>query len=343
MLTKRKVGVTNDHEDIFLVTLSSGQFSAELLSLGANLKTLKTPDRKGEVKDIVLGFDKPEDNLSSTAYFGQVVGRFANRISNATYTLEGETHQAASSGKKHSLHSGESNWGWRNWHTETFDWNGDPGVVFSLFSNDGDGGFPGAVNCTVTYLLRSNGELRIEYEATTSKPTPINLTNHSYFNLAGAGSGTVLGHEVQLACDSYLEVDAELIPTGKILAVVGTPFDFTKRKALGKDLEQAGGYDHCFVLERKGAKLSEFASVYEPHTGRTMRISTTLPAVQMYTGNFLTGKEIGKGGIPYPKHAGVCFETQFFPDSPNKPVFPSCVFDKEHPYKHTTIYTFGAK
>jgi len=161
--------------------------------------------------------------------------------------------------------------------------------------------------------------------------------------LAGAGSGTILEHEVQLACDAYLEVDAELIPTGKVVPVIGTAFDFTKRKPLGKDLEQAGGYDHCFILERNGSRLTEFAFIHEPHSGRTMRISTTLPAVQVYTGNFLNGKEIGKGDIPYPKHAGVCFETQFYPDSPNRPDFPSCIFDKEHPYKHTTIFTFGIK
>lgn len=343
MLTKRSVATTATGEDIYLITLTQPTITAEILSLGANLKTLKTADRNGEIRDIVLGFDNPLDNLTSTTYFGQVVGRFANRIANASFSSEGKTCTLEKNDGNNNLHSGSSNWGWRNWHVETFEWNGDPGVVLSLFSPSGEGGFPHSVNCTVSYILKSNGDLVIEYEATASGPTPINLTNHSYFNLKGAGSGTILGHEVQLACDRYLEVDAALIPTGNILDVQGTAFDFTKRKSLGKDIEQAGGYDHCFILSRSSEKLVEFASVYEPTSGRTMTISTTMPAVQMYTGNFLRAKEIGKGNVAYPKHGGVCFETQYYPDSPNHPEFPSCVFNKERRYKHATIFSFGCK
>ncbi|MGE4583807.1 MAG: aldose epimerase family protein [Sphaerochaeta sp.] len=343
MLTKRNVGTTENGEAIYLITLQSGSITAEILSLGANLKTLRTPDRNGEVHDIVLGFDNPLENLTSTTYFGQVVGRFANRIAQGSFVMDGKTYHLEKNDGPNSLHSGKSNWGWRNWHVELFEWNQNPGVVLSLFSGDGDGGFPHGVNCTVSYLLKSSGELQIEYEATADGPTPINLTNHSYFNLAGAGSGTILNHEVQLACDRYLEVDEQLIPTGRVLSVQGTAFDFTVRKPIGKDIQQAGGYDHCFILARPSSKPVEFASVYEPTTGRTMRISTTLPAVQMYSGNFLQGKEIGKGKIAYPKHGGICFETQYYPDGPNHPEFPSCIFNKERNFKHTTIFAFGAK
>jgi aldose 1-epimerase len=341
MLTKQSVGTTAQGETMYQVTLSNGPVTAQILSLGANLKTLRTPDKKGEIRDIVLGFDNPLDNLSSTTYFGQTVGRFANRIANAQFTLEGKRYTLEQNDGRNSLHSGSANWGWKNWHVETFEYNGNPGVVFSIFSPDGEGGFPASVTATVSYLLLGNGELRIEYEATSSAPTPINLTNHSYFNLGGAASGTILGHEVQLACDHYLEVDANLIPTGKVLPVKGTAFDFTKKKAVGKDIEQAGGYDHCFILSSKSKQLAEFALVVDPVSGRTMRISTTLPAVQLYTSNFLQGKEVGKGKIAYPKHAGMCFETQYYPDSPNQEQFPSCIFSKDRNFRHTTVFTFG--
>ena len=344
MLTKQVVAQTNDGQPIYLITLSSGPYSAEILSLGANLKTLKTPDRNQKVRDIVLGFENPLDNLTSTTYFGQVVGRFANRIAKGTFSLNGKQYTLETNEGENSLHSGKSNWGWRNWHVETFEWDGNPGVVLSLFSPDGEGGFPGNVNCTVSYVLTKNGELRIEYEATASQATPINLTNHSYFNLRGAGSGEITTHEVKLACDRYLEINDQLVPTGNILPVKGTAFDFTNGKPLGKDMEEAGGYDHCFILEQTPTtKPVEFAWIHEPVSGRTMKIKTTMPAVQMYSGNFLEGKDIGKGGVAYPKHGGVCFETQYYPDGPNHESFPSCIFSKERPYRHTTVFSFGVK
>jgi aldose 1-epimerase len=343
MIRKQPLGFTPEHETILSVTLSAGPFSVEILSLGGIIRTLKTPDRNGKQRDIVLGFGDPLENLESTAYFGQIVGRFANRIAGGRFAIDGTGYRMDINDGKNCLHSGKSNFGWRNWHVETFEWSGDPGVVLSLMSPDGDGGMPGALNVTVTYLLRSNGELRIEYDATTTKKTIVNMTNHSYFNLGGAGSGNVLSHEVKLACDRYLEVDRDLIPTGRVLPVAGTPFDFTKKKTLGKDIAEAGGYDHCFVLVPHNQKLFEFAQVYEPVSGRTMKVSTTLPAVQMYTGNFLDGSAVGKGKVAYPKHGGVCFETQFFPDSPNHPGFPSCILDPDGRYKHTTVFSFGAR
>jgi aldose 1-epimerase len=343
MLSKQSFGFTSDKEEIIKVTLSNGPFSVEILSLGGIIRSLKTPDREGNVSDIVLGFDNPLDNLTSTTYFGQIVGRFANRIAKGKYAIDGAEYQMEINNGPNSLHSGKSNFGWKNWHVETFEWSGAPGVVLSLFSPDGDGGMPGCLNVTVTYLLRANGELMIEYEATTTKKTIVNMTNHSYFNLSGVPGSTILNHEVQLECDRYLEVDGSLIPTGKILSTPGTAFDFSKAKPLGRDISKAGGYDHCFVLSKHSQKLFEFAHVYEPVSGRTMKISTTLPAVQMYSGNFLAGNDIGKGDVAYPKHGGVCFETQFFPDSPNHPNFPSCVLEPSSVYKHTTVFAFGAK
>lgn len=343
MLTKQVYGTTKDGETIYLVSLTSGPYVAEILSLGGVLKSLKVPDRLGSVRDIVLGFDNPLDNLTSTTYFGQIVGRFANRIAKGKFSIDGVEYQMETNDNGNSLHSGSSNFGWKNWHMEPFEWSGSPGVVLSLYSPDGDGGMPGAVNCTVTYLLRPTGELVIEYEATTTKKTPINLTNHSYFNLGGAASGTILQHEVLLNCDSYLPVDDMLIPTGEIRAVEGTPFDFTTKKTIGQDIEKAGGYDHCFILSKHNSHIFEFAQVYDPVSGRTMKISTTLPAVQMYTGNFLDGKTIGKAGVAYPQYGGMCFETQFYPDSPNRPEFPSSLLDSTSVYKHTTIFAFGVK
>lgn len=338
------VSTTSEGEDVYQITLENGGITVELLSLGAILKTLKTPDRNGIVKDIVLGFDNPLDYLGSPSFFGQIVGRFANRINQGTFILEGKRYQLEQNEGKNSLHSGSSNWGWRNWHVETFEWNGNPGVVFSLFSKDGDGGFPNSVTCTVSYVLKGNGELCIEYEATTTGPTPINLTNHSYFNLGGAASGSILKHEVELACDRYLEMNAENIPTGNVLPVANTKFDFTKQKAIGRDLESdLPGYDHCFILAHPSDKPTDFAWVYEPTSGRTMKVSTTLPAFHMYTGTYLPTDKPGKGSFVYPKFGGVCFETEYYPDGPNHDNFPSCIFSKERTYKHTTVFTFGSK
>jgi aldose 1-epimerase len=329
-------------EDIILVTLESGGYMAQISSFGANLKVLRTPDRNGEVRDIVLGFDNPLDNITSTAYFGQVVGRFANRIKGASFTLDGQTHSLDRNDGAHTLHSGKTNWGWRNWCVETFELeDGNPGAVYSLYSPAGEGGFPHAVNCTVTYLLKQSGQLVIDYEATCDGPTPINLTNHAYFNLKGAAGGTILDHELELFCDRYLEVDAQLIPTGKILQAAGGPLDFSKAKPIGRDIEAAGGYDHCFILTDESEGLKKVARVVEPKHGRVMDVETTLPAVQLYSGNFLNGSDIGKGGVAYERHAGFCLETQYYPDSVNNAHFPSAIFTKERPFKHTTVFTFS--
>ncbi len=343
MIDVQRVAKTAQGDDILLLTLQNNGIVVQLLSLGAIVKTIKTADRNGEVRDIVLGFDNPLDNLTSTAYFGQVVGRYANRIGGASFTLDGEAYTLSDNDGGNTLHSGPSNWGWQNWCTETFMYEENPGVVMSLYSPAGQGGFPHAVNCTVTYLLNSEGELVVVYEATSDGPTPINLTNHSYFNLAGAASGTILDCELTLACDRYLAVDEALIPTGEIIAVAGTPFDFTTAKPMGRDIAAAGGYDHCFILADESEDLKPVATVHEPKSGRVLEVSTTMPAVQFYSGNFLDGSAVGKGGAAYPRHGGFCLETQYYPDSPNQSSFPSTIFSKERPYKHTTVFKFSTR
>jgi len=343
MIDTQRVGKTPQGDDILQLTLQNNGIIVQLISLGAIVKAIKVPDKDGEVRDIVLGFDNLLDNLTSTAYFGQIVGRYANRISGSSFTLDGTEYTLVANDGPNTLHSGPSNWGWQNWCAETFMLGEDPGVVMSLYSPAGQGGFPHAVNCTVTYLLKADGELVIDYEATCDGPTPINLTNHSYFNLGGAASGSIAGHELELACDRYLAVDEALIPTGELLPVAGTPFDFTVAKPIGRDLASAGGYDHCFVLSDEDEGMKRVAFVCDPRSGRTLEVSSTLPAVQFYSGNFLDGTAIGKGGAPYPRHGGFCLETQYFPNSPNEDGFESTIFTKDRPYKHTTVFKFSVR
>ncbi|NLZ76407.1 MAG: galactose mutarotase [Spirochaetales bacterium] len=344
MIHVQRIAETPKGEDLFRITLESGPYTVRILNLGATIQSLIAPDRDGRKLDVVLGFENPFEYLGHPAYFGQVVGRFANRIKGATFTLDDKTYRLDANDGTNSLHSGSSNWGWRLWAIEPFEWEGNPGVVLSITSQSGEGGFPGSVTATVSYLLDGNsGQLRIEYEATASEATPMNLTNHSYFNLAGAGSGTILNHEVELLCDRYVEVDDQAIPSGRVLSVENTPFDFRRPKAVGLEIEEAGGYDHCFVLSDEREALRPAARVYDPGSGRMMEIFTTLPSLQFYTSNFLDGGTVGKGGVPYQKHAGMCFETQYYPDSPNNAHFPNAIFGPDRPYRHTTVFAFSTK
>lgn len=344
MVHVQKIAETPKGEDVLKVTLKSGPYTVQILNLGATIESLLVPDREGNERDIVLGFENPFEYIGNSTYFGQVVGRFANRIKDATFTLDGTSYTLEANNGKNSLHSGSSNWGWQIWAIEPFELEGNPGVVLSITSKDGEGGFPGCVTATVSYLLDGGrNQLRLEYEATANQVTPINLTNHSYFNLAGAGSGTVLNHEVQLDCNRYVEVDAQAIPTGRVLDVEQTPFDFRRSKRVGLEVEEAGGYDHCFVFTDESENLKKVAMVYEPNSGRVMEIHTTLPSLQFYSGNFLDGSAVGKGDVAYQKHAGMCFETQYYPDSPNQAAFPNALFGPDRPYRHTTVFSFSTK
>jgi aldose 1-epimerase len=305
------------------------------------------PDKDGKLADVTLGFDKLEDYVKSSPYFGCITGRVANRIANAKFTLDGKEYALAANNGKHTLHGGKVGFDKRVWQAEPFRTAAGQGLKLTYTSPDGEEGFPGNLACTVTYVLNDANELVIAYKATTDKQTPVNLTNHAYFNLAGHGNGTVLDHVVQIKADKYTPTDESLIPTGKIEPVAGTPFDFTQPTRIGERIKQIKadpvGYDLNYVLGTKRTDAPQHvATVTEPTSGRVMEVLTTEPGIQLYTGNFLKDLK-GKGGATYPQYGAFCLETQFFPDSPNQPNFPSIVLKPGEEYRQTTIYRFGVR
>jgi len=317
---------------------------AKVITYGATLTDLLVPDKAGKPANVVLGFDKLEPYLAGVPYFGATIGRVGNRIGKGTFTLGGKTYTLAKNDGDNHLHGG----------IKGFDkvvWKAQPAasgasVTFTYHSPDGEEGYPGNLDATVVYTLTDANELRLDYTATTDKATPINLTNHSYFNLAGEGNGDIKGHLMMIASDQITAVDAGLIPTGEMTAVKGTPFDFNTPTAIGARIEQVPikppiGYDHNYVLRRKGAGLELAARVVEPTSGRAMDVLTTEPGIQFYSGNFLDGTIKSRTGVPYGKHSAFCLETQHFPDSINHPAFPSAVLEPGKTYKTTTIYRFG--
>jgi aldose 1-epimerase len=333
--------------EIFTLTNEHG-LEARICTYGGAVVSLKTPDRTGQMADIVQGFDSLAGYLNpAEPYFGALIGRYGNRIGHAKFTLDGKVYNLPANDGANTLHGG----------TKGFDkvvWTGrqlpDGGIELTYISKDGDQGFPGTLKAVVTYHLTAANELKIEYTATTDKDTVVNLTNHSYWNLKGAGNGTILDHVLTLHASRFTPVDAGLIPTGELKPVAGTPFDFTKPTAVGARIEQADeqlklgkGYDHNFILDATGAGLKPAARVEESTTGRVMEVETTEPAVQFYTGNFLDGKVGGKGGKNYPFRAALCLETQHYPDSPNHPAFPTTELKPGQTYKTTTVYRFSVK
>jgi aldose 1-epimerase len=291
----------------------------------------------------VLGFDRLDPYVGKNPYFGALIGRVGNRIAHGTFELDGKTyHLSKNDGGEKTLHGGKIGWDRRVWKATPMKGNDHVGLQLDYVSPDGEEGFPGTVTARVVYSMNERNELRIDYSATTDKPTPINLTNHSYFNLRGAGNGDVLAHELQLLASQYTPVDAKLIPTGKIATVEGTPMDFRTPHAIGARIGQVdGGYDHNYVLDRpKNTELSQAARAVDPESGRTMEVHTTQPGIQFYSGNFLNGSIAGLGG-KYIKHAGFCLETQHFPDSVHQPNFPSTILRPGEQYQHTTVYAFG--
>jgi aldose 1-epimerase len=318
----------------------------KILSLGGIVAEVHVPDRDGKFADVVLGFDGIEGYVAGHPYFGCITGRVANRVGNATFTLDGKAYKLAANADKHSLHGGANGFDKMLWRGEPFVGTTGPGVKLSYTSKDGEEGYPGNLSTTVTYTLTNANELRIDYSATTDKPTPVNLTNHAYFNLAGHNAGDVLGHVLQLAADKYTPGDSSLLPTGKIEPVKGTPFDFTTATKIGDRIQEAKGtpvgYDLNYVHGDKRIDQPKWvATVTEPKSGRTLEVLTTEPGIQFYTGNFLDGKTKGKGGAAYPQYGAFCLESQFFPDSPNKPEFPSIVLKPGEEYRQTTIYKFA--
>ena len=319
----------------------------KILTLGGTVTEVQVPDSAGKFADVVLGFDKLEGYLGKTnPYFGALIGRVANRIGNGTFKLDGkEVHVPVNNGK-HSLHGGEFGFDKAAWRGEANLGPQGPFVKLTYTSKDGEQGYPGQLDCTVTYTWTDANELILQYSATTNKTTVVNLTNHSYFNLAGHNAGTIFDHTLQLAADKYTPADEGLLPTGKIEPVKGTPFDFTKPTAIGAHLKEVKGdpvgYDLNFVHgDKRTAKPQLVATVVEPKSGRKLEVLTTEPGVQFYTGNFLDGKTIGKGGAVYKQYNAFCLEAQFFPDSPNKPEFPSITLKPGEEYTQTTVYRFG--
>lgn len=325
--------------------INSQGASAKLITYGATLTELHVPDRHGKMGDVVLGFDDLQGYLGQHPFFGGTIGRYANRIAKGKFTLDGKTYQLAINNAPNSLHGGEIGFNRRVWTAEPVAAKDGAAIRFRYLSKDGEENYPGNVNVGVTYTLTDANALKIEYSAETDKDTIVNLTNHSYFNLAGAGEGDVTKHVLYLNADQYTPVDSTLIPTGEIKSVAGTPLDFRKPTAIGLRIAQIpeiGGYDHNFVLNGQAGTLRLAARVTEPESGRQMEVWTTEPGIQFYSSIHLNGNK-GKGGAAYQKYGALCLETQHFPDSPNHANFPSTVLKPGQHFHSETIYRFSAK
>jgi len=343
---KEPFGKTKDGAEVEIYTLTNGTVTAKVMTYGATLTHLVAPDSKGAPADIVLGFENLDGYLAGHPYFGVTTGRYANRIAKGKFTLEGKEHTLATNNPPNHLHGGYIGLDKRVWNASVVP-GLDPAVRFTYRSPDGEEGYPGNLDIEVTYTLTRENGIHIDYAATTDKPTPVNLTNHSYFNLAGAGSGDILGHELFIAADHYTPVDATSIPTGEIRAVQGTVMDFTKPTPIGERIARVGGdpggYDHNYVLRNQDGSLALAARVREPGSGRVLEVHTTEPGIQLYTGNYLDGTLRGKGEKPYGKHNAFCLETQHYPDSVNQPSFPSTILRPGKPYRSKTIYRLSAE
>jgi aldose 1-epimerase len=340
-------GKTADGTVVHLFTLTNRHgLVAKVTSFGAILTELRVPDRAGRMADVVLGFDNLEAYLKGHPAFGSTIGRFANRIARARFTVDGLEYPVAANNGAHHIHGGRKGFDKVVWQARPLPpQEGQAAVEFSYLSPDGEEGYPGNLKVTVTYTLTDRDELRIDYGATTDKATPINLTNHSYFNLAG--SGDVLAQDLMINADRYTPADSDLIPTGEIASVKGTPLDFTKPEKIGARIEQfkpqPNGYDHNYVINGAPGTLRLAARASDPASGRVMEVSTTEPGVQLYTGNWLDGKIRGVDGVVYPRHGGFCLETQHYPDSPNKPTFPSCILRPGQTFSSTTVFRFSVR
>ena len=328
--------------DIYTLTNRSG-IEAKVMTYGATLVSLRLPDRRGVFVDVNLGFDDLAGYLGTHPYFGVIVGRYANRIAKGRFALDGVEYALAQNNNGNSLHGGLKGFDKVVWKPEPVQAADGVGVKLSYLSKDMEEGYPGNLSVTVVYMLTNADELKISYEAETDKKTPVNLTNHAYWNFKGEGNGDILGHVLRLEADKYTVVDsaANLIPTGEVASVAGTPLDFTASHAIGERIAQVeGGYDHNFVLRGGGGMLALAARVEEPGSGRGMEIYTDQPAIQLYSGNFLDGTVVGKGGKAYRKHYGFCLETQHFPDSPNHPNFPSTILEPGQKYRTVMVHKF---
>lgn len=326
----------------------------DLMDYGATVVAIRTPDRTGRPGDVVLGFSNVDGYVKSAAYFGSVVGRVGNRIARARFTLDGHTYTLAANnapgGQPCSLHGGTVGFDKVLWHATPVTVDGQPALRLEYRSRDGEEGFPGNLAVQVTYSLTADNGLRLDYEATTDAATPVNLTNHTYFNLRGEGHGDVLGQELTLRARRFTPVDRGLIPTGELRAVAGTPFDFTTSHAIGArigaddgQLRFGGGYDHNFVLDRAGDGLELAATVFDASSGRVLEVLTTEPGLQFYSGNFLDGKFVGKSGRPYPYRSAFVLEPQHFPDAVNQPAFPGIILRPGATYRSSSVFRFSVR
>jgi len=347
---QNKVGITEkpfgnfEGQPITEYTLTNGNgMQLSIINYGGTITKLTAPDKNGKMGDVVLGYDSLSGyTQKGNPFFGALIGRYGNRIGNAQFTLDGKTYNLDKNDGQNSLHGGAKGYDKVVWTAEK---QGDNALKLTYHSKDGEEGYPGNLDVTVVYTLEADNAVKIDYSATTNKATPVNLTNHAYYNLSAGADSTILNEEIQINADKYTPVDAGLIPTGQIADVKGTPFDFTSSKQIGKDIAQVkGGYDHNWVLNRTGNGLEKVVTLYDPTSGRVMEVLTTEPGIQFYTGNFLDGTLTNtKGGAKYVQHAALCLETQHFPDSPNKPNFPNTILKPGETYKSTTIYKFSTK
>jgi aldose 1-epimerase len=350
-ITQQPFGAAPDGTPIDVLTLRNANgMEVRLMTYGAIVLSLRVPDRDGQVDDVVLGFDTAEEYFTQSPYFGAIVGRYANRIANASFTLGDETYNLTVNDGANHLHGGTQGWDKVVWRSEPFQNADGVGTVLSHTSPDGDQGYPGTVEAKVTYWLRADNSLVIDFQATTDKPTVINLAQHSYFNLGGSKTTDILGPQLMIPADSYTPTDATLIPTGAIVPVEGTAFDFRTPHAIGEringtdpQLVNGKGYDHNWVLNRISGEAALVARVVEPVTGRTLEVESTEPGLQFYAGNFLDGTLTGKGGRVYPHRSGVCLEPPHYPDSPNQTTVPSAELRPGEEYVSRTVLRFGVE
>ncbi|MFJ9180367.1 aldose epimerase family protein [Streptomyces sp. NPDC102360] len=346
---KESFGKLADGTKIYRWSLENGGTRLKVLNYGGIVQSLELPDRHGKYVNVSLGYDTIEEYVAGTTFFGATIGRYGNRIAKGKFTLDGKAYQVSVNDGENSLHGGAKGFNTRVWDIEPFTSGPDVGLHMHYTSVDGEMGYPGTLKTTVTYTLTARGDWRIDYEATTDKATVVNLTNHTYYNLAGEGSGTIYDHELSLAASRYTPTDAGLIPTGELAKVAGTPFDFRKAKPIGRDIRTAHpqlitakGFDHNWVMD-KGitAKPVLVATLRDPSSGRSLKIATDQPGLQFYSGNFLDGTLVGQSGRTYRQGDGLALETQHFPDSPNQPKFPSTVLRPGETYRTTTVHSFG--
>ncbi|WP_336215347.1 aldose epimerase family protein [Nonomuraea sp. LPB2021202275-12-8] len=348
-ITKKQFGTLANGKKIDIYTLrNSTGMRVRILTYGGILQSIEVPDGGGEFANVTLGFNNLSDYVKKSPYFGCITGRYANRVAKGRFTLDGKTYQLATNDGPNHLHGGDKGFDKRVWKARPFKRHDSVGLVLSYTSPNGEESYPGTLRTTVVYTLTDDNQIRMDYRATTSRPTIVNLTNHAYFNLRGEGDGRILDHELQINASRYTPVDKTLIPTGKIARLGGTPLDFREPTAIGarisstnQQIVRGGGYDHNYVLDGRGHGLEPAARVVEPDSGRVLEVITDQPGLQFYSGNFLDGTLRGTGGRLYPKRSGFALESQHFPDSPNHDDFPSTVLRPGDVYRTTTIYAFS--